>query len=148
MDRRFTARVCVNIKAPVSGVWDALTDPAKIKQYMFAADVVSDWKTGSSVSIRGIWKGRPYEDKGVVTAVNPGRMLQYTHFSPLSGLPDSPENYHTITIELASSGRETILTLSQDNNATEDERIHSEANWKLMLEGLKKTAETAGVRPS
>ena len=141
MARGLTARVELHIEAPASDVWKALTDPEKIKKYMFGADVTSEWRTGSSVVIKGEWKGKPYEDKGTVIAVDPGRMLEYTHYSPLSGLPDSPENYHTIKIELISRDAETDLVLSQDNNADEDERAHSEQNWKMMMEGMKKVAE-------
>jgi len=141
MDKGITATVWLHIDAPESEVWKALTDPVKIKKYMFGADVISEWKPGSPVTIRGMWKGKPYEDKGSVLAVDPGRMLTYTHYSPLSGLPDVAENYHTITIKLVSKGTETDLTLSQDNNATEEEKAHSEANWKMMMEGLKKVAE-------
>lgn len=141
MGKGLIASVSLHIEAPESEVWNALTDPAKIKKYMFGADVVSDWKPGSSVAIKGVWEGKPYEDKGSVLEAEPGRKLVYTHYSPLSGVPDKPENYHTITIELIPRDAETDLTLSQDNNATEEERLHSQENWKVMMEGLKKTAE-------
>ena len=141
MPRGLTAVVSLHIDAPESEVWKVLTDPAKIKKYMFGADVISDWKAGSPVAIRGMWKDKPFEDKGKVLEVDPGRRLVYTHYSPLSGLPDVPENYHTITITLVARGTETDLTLSQDNNATEEEKSHSEANWMMMMQGLKKVAE-------
>ncbi len=35
----------------------------------------------------------------------------------------------------------TKLTITQDNNATEDEKMHSEQNWKMMLDGVKKMLE-------
>ena len=66
---------------------------------------------------------------------------QYSHFSPLSGLPDKPENYHTVTIVLARHGHQTDVTLTQDNNATDAERAESEKNWAMMLEALKKFLE-------
>jgi uncharacterized protein YndB with AHSA1/START domain len=141
MSKGFLAKVLLHIDAPEAAVWKALTDPAIIKKYMFDADVASDWKTGSVISIKGIWKGAPYEDKGIVLESVPGRKLVYTHFSPLSGLPDKPENYHTITITLDAKGTETDLTLTQDNNATEEEKKHSEGNWSMMMNGMKKVAE-------
>jgi hypothetical protein len=33
------------------------------------------------------------------------------------------------------------VTLSQDNNATDEAREHSEQNWRMMLDGLKKLLE-------
>jgi len=91
---------------------------------------------------RGEWKGKPYEDKGTVVAFEPPRLLKVTHYSPLSGLPDVPENYHTVTVELTGRGDATDVTLSQDNNPTDEAREHSEKNWKMMLDGLKKYVES------
>lgn len=55
---------------------------------------------------------------------------------------DLPENHHTVTIELSPQpGGRTDVSLSQDNNATEDARTHSEANWRMMLDGLKRVIE-------
>jgi hypothetical protein len=52
-----------------------------------------------------------------------------------------PENYHTVTIELESKGDQTNITLSQDNNATEEARDHSQRNWQMMLDEMKKLLE-------
>ena len=136
------AKASATIDAPAAKVWDALVDPAAIHEYMFGTNVESDWKEGGAITWKGEWQGKAYEDKGVIKRVDPRRTLQYTHFSPLAGLPDKPENYHTITIELAENGAGTNVALSQDNNPTEEEREHSESNWRMMLEGLKKFVET------
>ena len=135
------AKASTTIDASRSEVWDALVTPASIKQYMFGSDVASDWEEGSPITFRGEWQGRAYEDKGEVKRVDPGRFLQYTHFSPLSGLPDVAENYHTVTIELMDAGHQTRVVLTQDNNRTEEERDHSQKNWEMMLGGLKKFVE-------
>ena len=71
----------------------------------------------------------------------PGRKIRYSHFSPLSGQPDLPENYHNVTVELTDDGNQTWVMLAQDNNATEEERLHSQANWEKMLANLKKYLE-------
>lgn len=91
----------------------------------------------------GEWQGRSYEDKGVILRFEPTRLLQYSHFSPLSGLPDTPEHYHTVTIELSDEGNRTRVSLTQDNNPSEEAREHSERNWQLMLAGLKELVEQA-----
>jgi len=105
---------------------------------MFGAEVRSDWKEGSPIVWRGEWQGKSFEDNGVVLQVEPGRLLRYSHFSPLSGAADLPENYHTVTIELTETGPATRVVLTQDNNATEQAREHSAKNWQQMLGGLKK----------
>ena len=135
------AKVSATIDAPAQKVWDALVDPAAIKQYMFGTNVSSEWKEGSPITWKGEWQGRAYEDKGTIRRVDAPRTLEYTHFSPLTGEPDVPENYHTVTIELADRGASTDVTLSQNNNPTDEAREHSEKNWRMMLDALKKYVE-------
>ena len=141
MPKDLVARASVSIAAGVARVWEALVSPQLIKQYMFGTTVVSEWREGSPISWKGEWKGKAYEDKGRILKIEPGRLLQYSHYSPLSGLPDTPENHHTVTLELGGGGAQTRVSLSQDNNANEEAREHSEKNWKMMLEGLKKLLE-------
>ena len=141
MDKNLIARASVTINAPSAKVWDALVNPEAIKHYMFGAKVVSDWHEGSPIVWKGEWQGKPYEDKGVILQFRPGQTIQYSHFSPLSGLPDKPENYHTVTIELSAEGNQTRISLAQDNNPTEQARAHSEKNWGMMLTALKKFLE-------
>jgi uncharacterized protein YndB with AHSA1/START domain len=141
MNKGLIAKASISINAPVGKVWDALTNPEAIKQYMFGTNVISDWKKGGPIVWKGEWQGKKYEDRGVILKLEPERLIQYSHFSPLSGKPDLPENYHTVTVELVSDGAETAVSLSQDNNETEQAREYSEMNWKMMLDGLKKLLE-------
>jgi uncharacterized protein YndB with AHSA1/START domain len=129
------------IEAPVQNVWEALVDPEAIKEYMFGSTVTSDWRKGSPISWKGEWQGKAYEDKGVILEIEPGRTLKYSHFSPLSGQSDEPENYHNVTIELVEEDHATRVSLSQDNNPDEEAREHSAKNWETMLTGLKKYVE-------
>ena len=135
------ARAQTTIDAPTTAVWKALTEPAAIKQYMFGTTVNSEWREGSPITWKGVWEGKPYEDKGVILKIEPQERLQYSHFSPLSGQPDKPENYHTVTIDLSGHAGQTMVSLAQDRNTSEQARQHSEKNWKGMLAGLKKYVE-------
>jgi len=141
MSKDLIAKASVTINANRDKVWDALVNPVAIKQYMFGANVITDWREESPIVWKGEYQGKPYEDKGVILKFEPGRMLQYSHFSPMSGLPDKPENYHTVTIEVSGNGNKTQATLSQDHNANEKEREESEKNWTTMLNGMKKYVE-------
>jgi uncharacterized protein YndB with AHSA1/START domain len=134
----------IDIDAPRAEVWAALTDPEAIARYFFGARVAADWEPGGRIVWRGEYEGRQYEDKGVVLEVERNRRLKFTHFSPLSGLPDEPENYHTITYEIEGRGDITHVLLSQDNNHGEAEAEHAANNWTMMLQGLKKTVEERG----
>jgi uncharacterized protein YndB with AHSA1/START domain len=113
---------------------------------MFGTKVDTDWTEGSPITWEGEWEGRQYQDKGTIHEVRPPQILEYSHFSPLTGLADEPENYHTVRIEVYEEGPGTKVTLIQDNNATAEARDHSEQNWQAMLDGLKTVVEEAKAR--
>jgi uncharacterized protein YndB with AHSA1/START domain len=141
MNNKYTAEATTTINAPASKVWQALVNPEIIKQYLFNTDVISDWKVGSPIIYRGEWEGKLFEDKGEILAMEPEKLLKSTHWSPLSGVPDSPENYHTVTYTLSDKGKSTEVRITQDNNASEEERAHSEKNWQTVLKGMKDLLE-------
>jgi uncharacterized protein YndB with AHSA1/START domain len=141
MNKVLIANASTTINAPSADLWQALVTPAAIKEYMFGTTVTSDWVVGSPIVWKGEWQGRAYEDKGIILQVVPERVLEYSHFSPLAGVPDVPENYHIVTVELSPDGERTRVTLSQDNNPTEQAREHSEKNWGMMLAALKQFLE-------
>jgi uncharacterized protein YndB with AHSA1/START domain len=131
----------IEISAPRERVWAALTDPDKIAKYMFGATVETDWRPGSSITWSGEWEGKPYQDKGEILESDPPQRLVLTHFSPLTGQEDRPENYHTVVYELIDRDGNTHVELNQDNNGDQDEADRASANWTMMLTGLKETAE-------
>ncbi len=131
----------IDIEAPVDRVWSALVDPDQIEKYMFGSRVETDWQVGSPIVWAGEYDGKPYEDKGEVLAVDEPTRLSVSHFSPLSGQDDVPENYHTLVYSLAANGDGTHLELSQDNNGSEEEAEHSRGMWEQMLQGIKAHVE-------
>ena len=137
----FVATAETDVAAPPGKVWAALTDPEQIREYMFGSDVVTDWRQGSPIVWKGEYEGKTYEDKGEIVEIEPERRLKVTHFSPLSGRDDRPENYHTVLYELEDRGGATHVSLSQDNNPSEDAAEHSRANWEKILAGLKQFVE-------
>ena len=141
MDKNLIATASITTRAPRARAWQALVDPDAIRQYMFGTHAVSDWQEGSPIVWQGEWQGNTYQDKGVILQLAPGCRLQYSHFSPLSGMPDLPENYHTVTIELADAGDQTRITLTQDHNTSDEEVEHSAGNWTMMLASLKEFLE-------
>ena len=141
MHNGIVANVSIAIHAPVEAVWDALTNPVIIKQYMFGTNVISDWKEGSPIVWKGEWQGNAYEEKGIILKIEPKRMIRYSHFSPASGKPDVPESHHVVTFQRANSGEQTTILLTQDNNATAEACENSKKNWQLMLKGLRELLE-------
>ena len=141
MKNTFVAKATITIHAPTSKVWEALTKPEIIKQYLFGTTVTTDWRVGSPITYEGVWEGKAYKDKGEILQVEPGKLLVSTFWSALSGLPDAPENYQTVRYELAPEGSSTRLSITQDNNATQQDADHSAQNWQVVLEGSKKLLE-------
>jgi uncharacterized protein YndB with AHSA1/START domain len=130
------------IAATPDEVWKALTEPKLIEEYMFGTHVETDWKPGSRIVWKGDYDGKRYEDKGEILDVQPGKRLELTHYSPLSGDEDRPENYHTVVYELEGRGATTRVALSQDGNADDEAAEHSRSNWEKVLSGLKQTVES------
>jgi uncharacterized protein YndB with AHSA1/START domain len=135
----YTAVAEIDIEAPAARVWDVLTSPDQLKKLWFGAEVETDWKVGSPITWTGEYEGKSYQDKGEILEVQPERLLRLTHFSPLTGQPDVPENYHTLTYELTGN---THLKLAQDNNGSEDEAKHSQQMWEQLLTKVKEAAES------
>ena len=138
------AEATMIVAAPPERVWAALTEADQVRQYLMETELKTDWKPGSPITWSGEWKGKPYVDKGEVLEVEEGRRLAYTHFSPLTGVEDIPENYHTLrwSLEEVSEGG-TQLVLNQDNNASEEEADRNRDTWEQVLASLKKVAESA-----
>ena len=113
----YLATAETDIAAAPERVWEVLTDPEQLKELWFGAEVKTDWQQGSPITWSGEWEGKPYQDKGEILEVDPGRLLKLTHYSPLTGQPDVPENYHTLIYTLDGDGTATHLKLTQDNNA-------------------------------
>jgi uncharacterized protein YndB with AHSA1/START domain len=129
------------ISASPQQVWDALTDPDAIEQFMFGAKVDTDWEEGSAITWSGEYDGKPYQDKGEILEVAESRRLRLTHYSPLTGDDDVPENYHTLDYRLAGEGDTTRLTLDQDGNDSEEQADQFAQNWQAMLDQVKQYVE-------
>jgi len=124
-------------------VWDALVNPAKIKEYLFGTDTVSDWKKGAAIRFSGSYEGRQYEDKGTILQLEENKVLEYDYWSSFSPLPDAPENYSIITFNLKPNDGGTHLGLVHRGFAGEEQRRHSEENWTRVLAHLSRIAEAS-----
>ena len=141
MSKGFIAKIELTINATPEKVWEALTKPEIVKEYLFGTNLVTDWSVGGPISYQGEWEGKAYEDKGTVLEFTPPSKMVSTYCSTMGGLPDAPENYNTLTYELESVDGGTKLTLLQDNNSTEEKRDHSQQNWTMVLNKMKEILE-------
>ena len=140
------------IHAPVSNVWNALTNPQETKKYMFGCEALSEWTVGSPLVWKGNFNGvELIAVKGNVVDIRPGSYLAYTTFDPNSSLPDVPENYVTVTYTLTSAGEDTIFDVTQGDFSTvaDGERRYTETynggeGWNPILREIKKLVESQG----
>jgi uncharacterized protein YndB with AHSA1/START domain len=139
----------ITIHAPAAAVWDALTNPAQTRKYMFGCEALSDWKEGSPL----IWKGNfngieVVAVKGSIVTNRPGQFLAYTTIDPNSTVPDLPENYLTVTYELKEEGDATLLTATQGDYsivADGDNRYKHTIDgggWSPILDAVKALVES------
>jgi uncharacterized protein YndB with AHSA1/START domain len=141
MNEKPSTKQAIVIDAPIERVWEALTIPDQIVRWFFGVETLTDWTVGSPIVHRGEYQGRPYEDRGVILEFEPPKRLVHTHWSPVSALPDAPENYDRVSWELSEAAGGTKLTIRESNLASEEAKATSEQSWRLALAGLKEFIE-------
>ena len=115
-------------------MWAALTDTTTLGEAMFGSEIETGWQVGTPIVYRGEWKGTPFEDQGEVVELSPPSRMRISHASAGSDL-------HELRFDLEPTAAGTRLTLTQDNNATEEAAEHSRRNWDSMLARLKQLVE-------
>jgi uncharacterized protein YndB with AHSA1/START domain len=136
------ATASTDIAATPGEVWAALTDPEAISGWMSGSQVETTWEVGTSITWSGEYDGRAYVDKGEVLAVEDQRVLSMTHYSPLMGTEDLPENYHTLVYTLTPIDSGTHLELSQDGCDSDEQARQFSKNWQTMLDNLRSHVES------
>jgi uncharacterized protein YndB with AHSA1/START domain len=139
----FSTSISVTVRAPRERVWDAITQPAIVKQYFFGTDLDTDWKVGSPLFFRGEWQGKRYEDRGTVLAYEPMNALEYNYWSAFSGAEDKPETRQIIRYQLEPVADGVSVTVTQSNVATQTSVDHSAQNWRGVLDAMKRLLENA-----
>lgn len=131
----------INILTSAAKLWDVLTNPEMIKQWLSGSNVISDWRQGSPILFTGNWNGKEYEDRGVIMQYVQNKLFQFSYFSNFSGLPEIPENYSIIRFDITEYENEAILKLTHSNITTATMLEHSDKNWNEALNIIKTLAE-------
>ena len=131
----------ININSVPSLVWDALINPAKIKQYFTGAETITDWKVGSQIIFTHTYVGKVFINKGVILDFDSNRLLRYTYWTPFSNTEDKPENYTIITYFLTDRNDSTNLMLTQTNLKNEEWYLNLEIGWNTVLSKIKDLVE-------
>ena len=130
----------IHIKESPSIVWETLTNPEAMKQWMgepeMEIEINTTWKVGTPIIIKGFHHVK-FENTGTVLQFEPGRILKYDYLSSISRLPDKPENHTIIEFRLTPSENQTTLTLILSNFPTESIHKHIDFYWTTTIETLR-----------
>ncbi|MCD7058990.1 SRPBCC family protein [Pelagibacterium xiamenense] len=129
-----TVTQAIDIAASPQAVWDALIDRERGLVWR-NADYDTDWQAGSPIAISAQIGPKRYRDKGTVLAVEEPVRLVYTFWPRVSGLPDSPENYSVVTLQLVPQLAATTLKVAHSVPPSPPRRgkgfeIGPESGWK------------------
>jgi uncharacterized protein YndB with AHSA1/START domain len=144
MPSELTTRASVRINAPASKVWEALTTPELISRWLFGVTTETDWTVGSPILHRGEYQDRPYEDRGTILEVRAERLIRHAHWSPVSGLPDTPEHYQEVSWSLFDDDGSTEVTVTEVNRPSDSAKDVSDQAWQSALAALKELLEGRG----
>ena len=142
MNTALKASQSIEINATCESVWDTMTNPEKIKVYLYGTETNTDWKVGSPIVFQGNYEGHVYNEKGNVLEVKENELLKYNYWSSMSGTEGKIENYFIVTyrIEQLSEGK-VKFTWHQEGFPTEEKRKHTESGLCTMIEQIKEIAE-------
>lgn len=142
MDKNLIATSNINIQSTPEKVWNVLTNPENIKEYLFGTEVLTDWNIGSSIIFQGEYDGQQYKDKGNVIESKKNELLKYDYWSGFSGLEDKPENYSLVTYKIEKLNDNSVnFTWHQQGFSSEEGKCHTEQGLQSMLEKIKELAE-------
>jgi uncharacterized protein YndB with AHSA1/START domain len=138
----------ITIQATPEDVWSALTVPAYVARWQYGSVLATDWRVGSPLRFTSVWEGQTFEQWGTVLSYDEPTRLHYSLFAPRPGLSDVPENYFTMTYELAREGDATTVTITHDDPRVSHEAESAGENdgneENPVLLALKGVAESIG----
>ncbi len=144
MNKDLKVTKSIDINSSADKLWDALTNPDKIKIYLFGTETISDWKIGSRIIFQGEYQGHKYKDKGNVLESKKNKTLKYDYWTSFSGLEDNQVNYSVITYHIEKSvDNQVKFTWTQEGFANEEGRQHTDNALSEMMQQIKKLVEEA-----
>ena len=132
----------IEINNTPAKVWQGLTTPSIIKEYLYGTETVTDWKVGNEIVFQGEYEGHKYRDHGIVLEYLLNEKIAYSYWSGFSGLEDKPENYSTVVYSLKDlGGNKTGFTWTQIGFASEQNQQHSKSGMADFLKKIKEVLE-------
>lgn len=128
----------IAISAPISTVWDALTNPDITEKYWGGTRIESEWKAGSKIHYR---RDGEIVDEHILLEIVPLRFLEHTFqpvFDEFQGEPPS-----LVSILLREEGSVTHLTVLH-RSFPPDSKVYAACSggWPAILRSLKALLES------
>jgi uncharacterized protein YndB with AHSA1/START domain len=141
MNHNLTLSESILINASPERVWEVLTKPSIIAEYLYGTETITDWKPGSPIIFQGEYENQKYRDKGTIIENIPLKKISYSYWSGFMGIPDIPENYGVQTYSLEKKGTQTLFTWTQKGFVNEERLEHSKKGMPELLQKIKLIAE-------
>ncbi|HET6450502.1 MAG TPA: SRPBCC domain-containing protein [Spirochaetia bacterium] len=139
-ETRYAIEVSTRIDASIPEVWRLLVDPTLASELWWGSTVESDFVAGRPIVWKGVWEGKPFEDRGVILQVQAPHLLSYSHWTPSMG-PDVEEKRNILTWRLSEENGGVRVVFQHENIATREMKEHSEPMWSQLLARMKELAE-------
>lgn len=142
-----TIELEIEINASPEQIWDALTNPDKIEEYMFGARCESDWKPGSKADFTVKKDDSEVKVvKGEVIRSQPEQLLEHTLLPVNRDIEDTLENYIVVIYQIhPDEDGPCRLSITQKGFKYVEKGmqryIDSQKGWKVALPILKQVAE-------
>ncbi len=131
----------LTIKAKAEQVWDAITNPEKVKEWQYRSVLTKDWQVGNAIRFNSEWDGQVFEQWGTVLEVVENQKLRYNLYAPRPDLEDKPENYFEMEYFLKQSNGGTLLQIIQTDNRPGAQQEKEQGEENLVLKMLKELVE-------
>ena len=139
-------RTETTVHASPEKVWEALTHPEKIAQYMFGSLAESAWEKGSELKFYMEKEGNKIlVVRGHITEIEKPAVFAHTLFPSTWDMEDVPENYLTVKYLIRPLEKGCKLEIIQTgfDTAAQGEKRYKDVveGWKMTLPELVKVAE-------
>jgi uncharacterized protein YndB with AHSA1/START domain len=136
----FSIRKSVYIDANPEAVYDALTSPDAIVNYLPIRKVTSEWRVGGELLLDGEIDGNPFRDHGLIEVLSRPVHFQYSYWSTNHGTERTPENHSTISYRLSPRRTGTQLDLEHTHLRLEHKHV-MDTVWDSLLSSLREYVE-------
>lgn len=132
----------IRLNASADKVWDALTNPAKVKLWQFGSELITNWEKGSDIEFITEWEGKIFKQWGKILEIKQNEIIKYSLFAPGPDLEDKQENYFIMTYFLTEDNGQTQLQIIQEDNRPNAVQEEPQGEENPVLQSLKTLVET------